>query len=88
MREFRINSTDTIIGRTEKTRNGFRHVVEYLRDGRGIESRSVSYLNRTWETYEYESAISALLDKMIKNHILNPMDKSRIMEIAANRARR
>lgn len=85
--EFRISPTDTIIGRTENTRNGFRHVVEYLRNGQEIESRSVSYLNRTWESYEYESAISALLDKMIKNRMLNPADKPHIMAITAGKAK-
>jgi hypothetical protein len=85
--EFRISENITIFARSEKTRNGFRHIAEYYRNGGLVESRSVSYLNRTWESYEYETAISMLLDKMIKNKQINPQDKPKIMAITSGKAK-
>jgi hypothetical protein len=61
--EFRIDDNTTIICWSADTRNGFKHVAELYKNGSMVESKSVSYLNRTWEKYEYETAISGLLDK-------------------------
>ena len=61
---YEITPTDRIVGNTKSTRSGFRHVVEYHRDGVILASKSVSYTNRTWESFEYETAISGLLEKM------------------------
>jgi hypothetical protein len=63
--EFIISGTDKIIGKTlSRGRAGFKHVVEYYRHGHLLESRSVGYINRTWESYKYETAIKELLGKM------------------------
>ena len=67
MTEFVVNRTDKIVGRTERTRSGFRHVVGYYRGGRLLGTHSVSYLNRTWESYEYETAIQGLMSKLNKS---------------------
>ena len=75
--EFKIDERTKIVCKSQNTRQGFRHVAEYYKDGRLIESRSVSYLNRTWESYEYESVIEALLEKMrMPNN-----EKARILNI-------
>jgi len=76
--EFKINERMKIIGKTQNTRNGFRHLVEFYRDDKLIESRSVSYLNRTWESYNYETAISNLLKKMVKNRDLTQDEAKQI----------
>jgi len=72
--EFKISEKIKIIGKTQNTRNGFRHLVEFYNNGRLVESRSVSYLNRTWESYNYESAINRLLEKMLKNRDLTTQE--------------
>ena len=41
-----------------KTRNGFRHYVEILKNGEQIAAAGVSYCNRTWERFPFETAIN------------------------------
>jgi len=62
--EFLLSNTDMIVCSSQNTRNGFRHYCEYRRNNKTLESRSVSYLNRTWESYEFETAIRELVRKM------------------------
>lgn len=45
------------------TRNGFKHEVELQKNGFRIAFAKRCYLNRTWERFEYESAINAAIDK-------------------------
>lgn len=85
--EFRLGNNTKIVGKTQNTRNGFRHLVEFYRGNRLIESRSVSYLNRTWESYNYETAIKRLLEKMVKNRELSKNDVPHILDITAGKAK-
>lgn len=80
---FVISKTDKIVGNAQRTRNGFRHVVEYYRNGNMLASRSVSYINRTWESFEYETAIKLLLQKMR----MPEMDQERILAICAGKSK-
>jgi hypothetical protein len=79
---FEISPTDKIVCAAQKTRNGFRHLVRYMRNGNEIASKSVSYLNRTWEKWDYETAIGGLLDKMD----MSDADKQRIHDICEKQA--
>lgn len=63
MKSFNINEELQIVCEFKKTRNGFKHEATLLRDGREIEKAKICYLNRTWESYEYESVIKSVLDK-------------------------
>lgn len=60
---FPIKKGYEIIAHFEKTRNGFRHIAILIKDGQEIDRAKATYLNRTWERYEYESVIKKLLDK-------------------------
>jgi hypothetical protein len=60
---FPINKDYEIIAHWEKTRNGFRHIAILMKNGQEIDKATANYLNRTWESFEYESVISRLLDK-------------------------
>ena len=62
MKTFRINKTYQIICDYQKTRNGFKHVAKLLKNGRDISETKVCYLNRTWESFEYETVIEKLLN--------------------------
>lgn len=42
----------------EGTRNGFKHTVELSRNLQVLGQASVHYINRTWESYEYRTAMS------------------------------
>lgn len=52
---------------TTSTRNGFCHTVQTYCDYRNIETDTkVSYCNRTWERFDYETALSKAIDKCPK----------------------
>jgi hypothetical protein len=72
-----------IIARWEKTRNGFRHVAVLMKDGYEIGKAKANYLNRTWESYEYQSVIHELLDD---SETLSEKQKKEFKELASGKA--
>ena len=52
---------------TTRTRNGFCHHVFANGGGKYYEHSRVSYLNRTWESFQYESALLHAVDKFSKS---------------------
>ena len=63
MKEFKIDEENNAICEWKKTRNGFKHEAILLRNGEEIERAKACYLNRTWESYEYQSVLLKLLRK-------------------------
>lgn len=62
-RIIQVNDELTILCESEDTRSGFRHVAHILRNG--YERRKpvkICYLNRTWESFEFESVLHRLAD--------------------------
>lgn len=51
---------------TTYTKNGFCHHV-YTVGGKENEHSRLSYLNRTWESFEYETALLHAVEKFPKN---------------------
>lgn len=62
MTTFKINKHYEIVCEWKKTQTAFKHVATLLRDGKEIDSTKICYLNRTWESFEFESVINKLLD--------------------------
>jgi hypothetical protein len=62
MKTFKVNQNYQIVCEWQKTRNGFKHVAKlkglYFNT---IAETKVCYLNRTWESFEYETVIEKLL---------------------------
>ena len=52
---------------TTNTKNGFCHHVFSSGGGKYYEHSRVSYLNRTWESFEYETALLHAVDKFPKS---------------------
>ena len=52
---------------TTNTKNGFCHHVFASGGGKYYEHTRVSYLNRTWERFEYETALLYAVDKFPKS---------------------
>ena len=52
---------------TTRTRNGFCHHVFANGGGKYYEHSRVSYLNRTWESFLYETALLHAVDKFPKS---------------------
>ena len=48
---------------TTDTRDGFCHHASIYLNGREYKAR-VSYLNRTWESFDYETTIQRLIEKL------------------------
>ena len=51
---------------TTKTKNGFCHHVFASGGGKDYEHSRVSYYNRTWESFEYETALLHAVEKFPK----------------------
>lgn len=52
---------------TTDTKNGFCHHVYTSGGGKDYEHSRVSYYNRTWESFEYETALLHAVDKFPKS---------------------
>lgn len=52
---------------TTYTKNGFCHHVSAVGFGKDYEHSRVSYLNRTWESFQYETALLHAVEKFPKN---------------------
>ena len=63
MRSFKITENIEIVCRSERTRNGFRHLASLLIDSIEIDKAKCCYLNRTWEAYEFQSVMLELVNK-------------------------
>ena len=63
---FEIDNNHTIFCETVNTRNGFKHVGNLYHNGIEIASTKINYINRTWETYEYETIVNALKKYLTK----------------------
>ena len=51
---------------TTDTKNGFCHHVYTVGGGKDYEHSRVSYLNRTWESFQYERALFHAVEKFPK----------------------
>jgi len=63
MSKFKIDKEYSVVAWSEGTSRGFRHVAVLMSGGREVEKVTANYLNRTWESYTFQSVISKLLDK-------------------------
>lgn len=61
------------INQWRSTSSGFKHTTEVFRDDSYLTNRTISYLNRTWESYQFQSvmrnAISDLMDWEKNNYL-------------------
>jgi hypothetical protein len=69
MTTFKVNDQLSIECKCNNTRNGFCHRAT-LHGWKEDLSTYVSYLNRTWESYDYETVLRQLLTKMEKKKIV------------------
>ena len=49
----------------QSTRNGFKHVATVFDGNYRVSTATVHYLNRTWESYTYQTAIRCACDNWI-----------------------
>ena len=63
MKTFKINLEFEVVCNCVNTKYGFRHDAKLLQNGLLHTKTKACYYNRTWESFEYESVISDLLNK-------------------------
>jgi len=63
MRIFKINPKIEIVANHENQRDGFRHRATLVLNGKEVDSTTVHYINRTWESYEFQSVMERLVEK-------------------------
>jgi len=64
MKTFKINDELEIVCEWKKTRMAFKHEATLLKNGEEIGKHKICYSNRTWESFEFESVINGLLNKI------------------------
>lgn len=63
---FKLDEQYTILARWQKTRSAFKHTASLFDNGNKIGETKICYLNRTWESYEYESVVEKIIDLFFK----------------------
>lgn len=68
----KINLTPSIFAMCESrsTRNGFCHNCTLFYNDREVSFARVSYLNRTWESYQFQTVIFRAIEKCLKDRKL------------------
>lgn len=63
MRIFKISKHIEIVCISESTRSGFRHLATLFLNGIESVKSKCCYQNRTWEKYEFQSVLKAVVNK-------------------------
>jgi hypothetical protein len=87
MKTFEVNENTKIVCNCVNTRYGFKHDAKLFINNSEIAKTKCCCYNRTWESFEYESVISDLLNKTEimtsgqKSEFLNLCRKNKLDEI-------
>jgi len=79
MRIFNLDEVYSVACNSESTRNGFRHIAVLHKNGYEIARAKCTYLNRTWECYEFESVLLKL-----NNDFMAQCDQQKYREVIKN----
>jgi hypothetical protein len=66
MTTFKITEDLTLEAKSFSTRNSWGHEVTAIYKGQEINTQKTYYINRTWERYQYESALNRMIDVLDK----------------------
>ena len=69
------------INKYGSTRNGFFHTSKLLYNGEVLSEARASYLNRTWESYAYQSVMKQAVRNAIDNEIAEEKTKRQIKRL-------
>jgi len=61
MQTFKLSDSYTVVCNWKKTRNGFKHEAALMQNGLMVFKTKICYLNRTWESFEFESVLRKLV---------------------------
>ena len=58
-----------IVNETWETSRAWGHKSTLIAPWGEVESRKVKYINRTWESYKYQSCMSGLIDTILEDNL-------------------
>ena len=73
MQSFDLADGYSAVCESEGTRSGFRHIAVLMKNGTEISRTKVTYLNRTWEAFQFQTALQKLVEKNFKGDELKRM---------------
>lgn len=62
MKIFQLDNIYTVVCDFKGTRSGFKHTANLRKNGLIVSEIAVKYLNRTWESFEYETILKKVVD--------------------------
>lgn len=70
MKNFKLDKNYVVECIWQDEYNGFSHIAKLLKNNKEVNSIKVKYDNRTWETWEFKTAIKKVIDGYFngKNH--------------------
>ena len=71
MKVFKITKELEIVCNSVNTKYGFKHLATLFKDGEEVQDGKCTYQNRTWERYEFQSVLSNVVEKAVKNKLLS-----------------
>lgn len=77
MKIFKLNNIYSIVCTWSSRRGGFKHTATLMQNGHEIDSAKCTYVNRTWERFEYQSVLRHLLGQTLE---LTDKEKKRFIK--------
>lgn len=77
MKVFKVNKNIEMIASYKNARDGFNHFATLMYNGNDVETVKSHYINRTWESYEFESVLLKLAEK---SKILSISEKTEVKQ--------
>ena len=82
MTTFELKKGTNIEAWHEDTRSGFRHIAVLRIDWAEVDRTKATYLNRTWERFEFESVVVKLINE---TRHLTEQEKKKFLAILKKR---
>ena len=77
MQTFKVSEDVQIECLSKNTKTGFLHRANLIKNGVKIDTCICRYYNRTWESYQFQSVLSKMLDRIEE---LTEQDKKVVLE--------
>lgn len=82
-KDFKLSDHVLITCESYETRYSWGHKAYLLINGHQEAYKKITYYNRTWESYTYQTILSCIVDS-VSNRIISKEDKKRYQEMIKN----
>lgn len=74
--EFKVGDDNyTFVNHTESSQSGFTHISELFKNGSYKGHARIHYVNRTWESYQFQSVMRRNVSRLMDNRALDLMEE-------------